>query len=75
MCGEHSAAPVPRGTAQALFLLVRCWQCRGRAVGRGGPHLNFEEVGVKVSCAVKLEHVYHFSITITNGVKHQFSES
>ena len=37
--------------------------------------MNFEEEGVKVSCAVKLEHVYHFSITITNGVKHQFSES
>ena len=37
--------------------------------------MNFEEEGVKVSCAVKLEHVYHLSITITNGVKHQFSES
>ena len=37
--------------------------------------MNFEEESVKVSCAVKLEHLYHFSITITNGVKHQVSES
>ena len=55
-----------------------CWSgvamCAVGAWG-GGSAFEFEEEGVKVSCAVKLEHVYHFSITITNGVKHQFSES